>query len=237
MSSFFRSFSLRILKALTSVSDLATTEEQMLAWAETDSLHTAVSRRLYIIAKYREMLLHKFLEARHQNFESSTPTTAIYLQVLDMLSEAHHLASTKLVEQMRLHKLEWTRTLISNLFGGDDVQSADDIPPTPATDDVLPIEETTVVLTDMVYQGLFNEVRRDIQDQKAALIQNLDDIRKEGRDEKKGEDNIIRGAQPPENRSRPGDGGRGGSRSEPPRKRGSGLHRGTNSRGWRYWLG
>ncbi|KZV14036.1 hypothetical protein F511_44562 [Dorcoceras hygrometricum] len=37
--------------SLTSVSDLAAKEEQMLQWAETDSLQTAVRRRLYITAK------------------------------------------------------------------------------------------------------------------------------------------------------------------------------------------
>ncbi|KZV53037.1 hypothetical protein F511_16299 [Dorcoceras hygrometricum] len=68
ISSFFYSFSLRILFALTSISDLAEKEEQMLKWAETDLCQTAVRRRLYISAKYREMLLGKFLEARHNNF-------------------------------------------------------------------------------------------------------------------------------------------------------------------------
>ncbi|KZV15959.1 hypothetical protein F511_25376 [Dorcoceras hygrometricum] len=91
---------------------------QMLAWEETDSLQTAVQRRLYIIAKYREMLLRIFLEAMHQNFESSTPTTAIDLQVLDMLSKAHRLYLIMLREQMRVHKLEWTRPYNSRLFEG-----------------------------------------------------------------------------------------------------------------------
>ncbi|KZV28200.1 hypothetical protein F511_21176 [Dorcoceras hygrometricum] len=37
---------------------------------------------------------------------------------------------------------------------------------------------------NLVYQGLFNDVRRDIQTQKADLTQNLDDIRKELHDQK-----------------------------------------------------
>ncbi|KZV25647.1 hypothetical protein F511_32060 [Dorcoceras hygrometricum] len=53
ISSFFHSFSLRSLKATQSVSDLAFKEEQNLAWAETDSLQTAVQRRMYIISKYK----------------------------------------------------------------------------------------------------------------------------------------------------------------------------------------
>ncbi|KZV26996.1 zinc knuckle family protein [Dorcoceras hygrometricum] len=74
--------------------------------------------------KYREMLIHKFLEARRINFESGTPTFAIDLQVLDSLSDAHRLALIKfLMEKLRQHKLEWTRTSSSNLFGGDVDQS------------------------------------------------------------------------------------------------------------------
>ncbi|KZV35308.1 hypothetical protein F511_40775 [Dorcoceras hygrometricum] len=61
-----------------------------------------------------------------------------------------------------------------------------------------------------------------------------------GRDDKKGEDSSSRVPQPPEDRSRPGDGGRGrGRSSEPSKKRGGGLHRGggTSSRGFSHWFG
>ncbi|KZV30154.1 hypothetical protein F511_16041 [Dorcoceras hygrometricum] len=101
---------------------MAAKEEQMLAWAETDSLQTTVVRRLYIIAKYREMLFRKFLEARHSNFESGTPTKAIDLQILDILSDAHRIALEKLLKKMREHRLEWTRPCSSKLFEGANVQ-------------------------------------------------------------------------------------------------------------------
>ncbi|KZV24640.1 hypothetical protein F511_27251 [Dorcoceras hygrometricum] len=123
ISSLFYSFSLLSLSDLTSISDLAEKEEQVLKWAETDSLQTAVRRRLYIIAKYREMLLRKLLEARHDNFESGTPTSAIDLQVLDLLSEAHSISLINLLEQLKQHRLEWTRPSRSWLFGGSSVQS------------------------------------------------------------------------------------------------------------------
>ncbi|KZV22079.1 hypothetical protein F511_28320 [Dorcoceras hygrometricum] len=58
ISSLFSSFSLRLLEILELVSDIAAKEEQKLAWAETDSLQTAVSRHLYIIAK-RLILLNE----------------------------------------------------------------------------------------------------------------------------------------------------------------------------------
>ncbi|KZV35662.1 hypothetical protein F511_15117 [Dorcoceras hygrometricum] len=89
--SFFNSFRIRRLSSLVSVSDLAAKEVKMLKWAETYSLQTAVQRLLYITDKYRDMLLRKFLEARCSNFESGTPTSAIDLHVLDLLSEAHRL--------------------------------------------------------------------------------------------------------------------------------------------------
>ncbi|KZV56622.1 protein STICHEL-like 4 [Dorcoceras hygrometricum] len=94
ISSFFYSFCLRRLAILESVSDIAAKEEQILALAETDSLQTVVSRLVHNREVYREMLLRKFLEVRHQNFDSGTPTTAIDLQVLDMLSDAHRLSLT-----------------------------------------------------------------------------------------------------------------------------------------------
>ncbi|KZV50145.1 hypothetical protein F511_26461 [Dorcoceras hygrometricum] len=81
-------------------------QEQMLQWAETDSLQTAVQRRMYIIAKYREMLLRKFLEARRSNFVSGTPTSAIDLKILDLLSDAHRIALEKFMEQMNVNKLD-----------------------------------------------------------------------------------------------------------------------------------
>ncbi|KZV26631.1 hypothetical protein F511_34675 [Dorcoceras hygrometricum] len=98
ISSFFYSFSLGSLSDLQSVSDIAKKEEQVLQWAETDSLQTAVQRRLYTITK-------------------------IDLQVLILLSDAHRISLKYLLEQMRQHKLEWTRPCSSKLFERADVQS------------------------------------------------------------------------------------------------------------------
>ncbi|KZV27712.1 hypothetical protein F511_41613 [Dorcoceras hygrometricum] len=116
--SFFSSFSLRRLVALGPLSDIAAKEENILVWAETGSLQTTVNRHLYIIAKYREMLLRKFLEARYKNFKSGQPTTANDLQILEMLSDDHFVALKKLKEQMRVHNLEWTRPISSRLIEG-----------------------------------------------------------------------------------------------------------------------
>ncbi|KZV35852.1 hypothetical protein F511_32026 [Dorcoceras hygrometricum] len=82
--SFFHSFSLRILAVLGSVSDTVAKEEQILAWAETDSLQKPVQRRVYVIDKYKEMLLRKFLEARHNNFESAVEVRNLLMIVVDL---------------------------------------------------------------------------------------------------------------------------------------------------------
>ncbi|KZV28598.1 hypothetical protein F511_34421 [Dorcoceras hygrometricum] len=56
------------------------------------------------------------------NFESGIPTSAIDLQVLDLLSESHHVALINLLEKLRQHKLKWTQPSTSNLLGRADEQ-------------------------------------------------------------------------------------------------------------------
>ncbi|KZV46885.1 hypothetical protein F511_21111 [Dorcoceras hygrometricum] len=72
-----------------------------------------------------------------------------------------------------------------------------------------------------------------------SQLSELVDYINRGRDDKKGESGSSCGLQPPDDRGRPGsgDGGNisgGGSRSEPPWKRGGG---GSQRRDWRYWIG
>ncbi|KZV14431.1 hypothetical protein F511_43145 [Dorcoceras hygrometricum] len=92
VANFFNSFSLRRLAALGSIEAIAAKEERVLNWGETDSVQIALQRWVYIIAKYRELLFRKFLEARRHNFVSGTPTTAFALKVLALLTAAHHFA-------------------------------------------------------------------------------------------------------------------------------------------------
>ncbi|KZV23540.1 splicing factor 3B subunit 1 [Dorcoceras hygrometricum] len=58
------------LADLELVKDIIVKGKQFLAWAETDSLKTAVRRREFTIANYREMLLRKFLESHRQHFQA-----------------------------------------------------------------------------------------------------------------------------------------------------------------------
>ncbi|KZV27183.1 hypothetical protein F511_31124 [Dorcoceras hygrometricum] len=84
----FNSFSFKMLAALK-LEELYAKEELVLTWAEIDSTKVALQRRTYILLKYRELLLRKFLETRQSNFFSGTPSSAIDLQVLDKLSDLH----------------------------------------------------------------------------------------------------------------------------------------------------
>ncbi|KZV27179.1 hypothetical protein F511_31771 [Dorcoceras hygrometricum] len=80
---------LRRLAVMNLVKDIAAKEEHVLTWVETDSVQDALQRRLYIVAKYREMLLRKFLEAHRAYFSFGQPWSAMALQIIDSLSAAH----------------------------------------------------------------------------------------------------------------------------------------------------
>ncbi|KZV50594.1 Helicase protein with RING/U-box domain [Dorcoceras hygrometricum] len=116
VATFFNSFSIRRLPALGSLEAIAAKEEKVLTWGETDSVQIALQRRVYIVAKYRELLLQKFLEARRHNFVSSTPTTAIDLKVLELLTTAHHFALKDLLRQILLSTTAAPATDINKQF-------------------------------------------------------------------------------------------------------------------------
>ncbi|KZV25806.1 hypothetical protein F511_27869 [Dorcoceras hygrometricum] len=98
---FFHSFSLNKLPDSDSLKNLKEKEKLMLEWAGTDSLKTAVKRRLYILAKYREMLLRKFLESHQKYLFPGQPWTATTSQIIDLLSVAHSKSLEVLVTQQK----------------------------------------------------------------------------------------------------------------------------------------
>ncbi|KZV15941.1 transcriptional activator DEMETER-like [Dorcoceras hygrometricum] len=99
---FFHSFSLNKLTDLDALLALKAKEKLMLDWAETDSLETAVKRRLYILAKYREMLLRKLLDSHRQYLVSGQPWMATASQIFDLLSAVH----SKSLEALRILQQE-----------------------------------------------------------------------------------------------------------------------------------
>ncbi|KZV16193.1 hypothetical protein F511_37123 [Dorcoceras hygrometricum] len=101
------------------VKGIISKEKQLLAWAETDSLETAVRRREFTIAKYREMLLRKFLESHRQHFQAGQPSTATDHQIIALLSNAHVFVVETLQTKMRIHGLKWDHICSSRLFEGE----------------------------------------------------------------------------------------------------------------------
>ncbi|KZV29288.1 hypothetical protein F511_29577 [Dorcoceras hygrometricum] len=99
---FFHSFSLYKLPDSDSLKILKEKEKLMLEWAGIDSLETAVKRRLYILAKYREMMLRKFLESHRKYHVPGQPWTATASQIIDLLSVVH----SKSLEVLVTHQKE-----------------------------------------------------------------------------------------------------------------------------------
>ncbi|KZV31415.1 hypothetical protein F511_40285 [Dorcoceras hygrometricum] len=117
VSAFYHSFSLRRLAVLQSLNkDIAAKEENVLTWAETDSVQVALQRKVYILAKYREMLLRKFLESHRANFSPGQTWSVMALQIIDLLSVAHSTAVKHLLMQKQTLELQWTRPCCSMLF-------------------------------------------------------------------------------------------------------------------------
>ncbi|KZV24066.1 hypothetical protein F511_24373 [Dorcoceras hygrometricum] len=83
---------------LESVKVIAAKEKHMLNWTETTSLETVVKRRVYIIVKYKEMLLRIFLESHRKYFAPGKPWTSMASQIIDLLSAAHLQSLDALLE-------------------------------------------------------------------------------------------------------------------------------------------
>ncbi|KZV29075.1 hypothetical protein F511_42777 [Dorcoceras hygrometricum] len=102
---FFHSFSLNKLSNLDALLELKAKEKLMLEWAETDSLETAVKRKVYILAKYREMLLRKFVVSHRKYYTPGHPWTATASKIIDLLSVAHSKSLEDLIAQQKEHGL------------------------------------------------------------------------------------------------------------------------------------
>ncbi|KZV40215.1 hypothetical protein F511_38807 [Dorcoceras hygrometricum] len=113
---FFHSFSLNTLSNFDALLELKEKEKLMLEWAETDSLAIAVKRKGYILAKYRELLLRKFLDSHRRFFAPGQPWTATTSQIIDLLSDAHSISLEDLLAQQRAHGLPMEQPGASTVF-------------------------------------------------------------------------------------------------------------------------
>ncbi|KZV38568.1 hypothetical protein F511_04273 [Dorcoceras hygrometricum] len=100
----------------TSLKILKEKEKLMLEWAETDSLEMAVRRSVYILAKYRELLLRKFLESHRKYHVPGQPWTATASQIIDILSAAHSKSLEVLLTQQKEHGLLLEQSCSSTFF-------------------------------------------------------------------------------------------------------------------------
>ncbi|KZV39423.1 hypothetical protein F511_31267 [Dorcoceras hygrometricum] len=115
---FFNSFSLKRLATLKIDESYFNKEALILSWAETDSTRVALNRKTYILTKYRELLIRKFLEARKINFTPGEGSSATDPKVMEMLSDLHWFAVEELKEQTMAHGLKWEKTCCSKIFEG-----------------------------------------------------------------------------------------------------------------------
>ncbi|KZV38170.1 hypothetical protein F511_35993 [Dorcoceras hygrometricum] len=86
--------------------DLKEKEKLMMEWAETNTLATAVRRKMYVLTNYREMLLRTFLESYRRYLELDQPWTDMAVQVINLLSAAHSQSLEDLKAQQQEHKIE-----------------------------------------------------------------------------------------------------------------------------------
>ncbi|KZV37556.1 hypothetical protein F511_42876 [Dorcoceras hygrometricum] len=112
---FFHSFSFKKL-ATINIEELSKKEEQVLCWGETETTHVALNKKRYILLKFREVLIRKFLESWKNNFVPGKGSSAIDLKVIDMLSDLHLFVLEELREQALAQGIKWTRTCCSKIF-------------------------------------------------------------------------------------------------------------------------
>ncbi|KZV18250.1 dystroglycan-like [Dorcoceras hygrometricum] len=116
-ASFFRSFSLRKLSSIN-FEDMYSKEEQVLRLGETESPQIAIQRKFYILLKYRTILVWKFLDAWRINFAPGQGSTAVDIQVIELLSALHLSLLEELAQEVRMLGLTWTKPCCSKIFDG-----------------------------------------------------------------------------------------------------------------------
>ncbi|KZV25025.1 hypothetical protein F511_44908 [Dorcoceras hygrometricum] len=103
---FFASFSLNSMPDMDSLKELKEKERLMLAWAETNTLAIAVRRQLYVLTKYRELLLRTVLESYQRYLTPALPWSAMAVQVANLLSVAHSNSIEELKAQQQELNIE-----------------------------------------------------------------------------------------------------------------------------------
>ncbi|KZV45510.1 hypothetical protein F511_39533 [Dorcoceras hygrometricum] len=117
VAKFLHSFSLRKLVSIN-FEEMYKKEEQVLSWGETESPQEAIQRKFYILLKYRTVLVWKFLEAWRANFAPGQCSSAVDIQVIELLSALHLSLLEELAKEARILGLTWTKPCCSSVFEG-----------------------------------------------------------------------------------------------------------------------
>ncbi|KZV47765.1 gibberellin 2-beta-dioxygenase 1 [Dorcoceras hygrometricum] len=117
VAQFLNSFSLKKL-ATINFEEMYKKEEQVLYWGETESPQVAIQRKYYILLKYRQVLVWKFLEAWRANFAPGQGSSGVDIQVIELLSDLHLWFLEELAKEARAHGLIWKKPCCSKIFEG-----------------------------------------------------------------------------------------------------------------------
>ncbi|KZV43240.1 hypothetical protein F511_33611 [Dorcoceras hygrometricum] len=117
VATFFNSFSLKKLASIN-IEEMYRKEEQVLSWGETESPQEAIQRKFYILLKYRTILVWKFLDAWRVNFAPGQGSSAVDIQVIELLSDLYLYFLEELVKEARNLGLTWTKPGCSKIFEG-----------------------------------------------------------------------------------------------------------------------
>ncbi|KZV17986.1 hypothetical protein F511_40134 [Dorcoceras hygrometricum] len=117
VATFFNSFSLKKLASIN-FEEMYEKEEQVLSWGETESPQEAIQRKFYILLKYRTILVWKFLEAWRVNFAPSQGSSAVDIQVIELLSDLYLYFLEALAKEARNLGLIWKKPCCSIIFEG-----------------------------------------------------------------------------------------------------------------------
>ncbi|KZV23642.1 hypothetical protein F511_35012 [Dorcoceras hygrometricum] len=117
VATFFNSFSLKKLASIN-IEEMYRKEEQVLSWGETESPQKAIQRKFYILLKYRTILVWKFLEAWRVNFAPGQGSSAVDIQVIELLSDLYLYFLEELAKEARNLGLTWTKPGCSKILEG-----------------------------------------------------------------------------------------------------------------------
>ncbi|KZV40241.1 hypothetical protein F511_12923 [Dorcoceras hygrometricum] len=118
VAKLFYCFSLKKLAQLQIDDSYFEKEALVLYWAKAESIGVALQWKLYILLKYREILVRKFLDSWQQNFVPGEGTYTVDLKVIHLLSDLHSFILEELKQQTVGHGLRWNKTCCSQLFEG-----------------------------------------------------------------------------------------------------------------------